>query len=338
MSLPKSKLLIILIIVTILIIALNIGMAIFKNQKSIEEGSLPATNIKPNIENLNLKYQYKGELSEVSKTATVYNIAKQQVLTPNLAQEIAQSLGFTEPAEGLDDISGTVYLFKKNDGNTTLTIYPNPLKIKYSDYSQTQGEPVEQKTIISLAQDFLTKNNFIEKPFALSKPYFEYKAVDFQGILIDPETSQDIKYAKISYNLDLEETPIVDQNSQTYPIEITSRLDGTILKAEITFIPNEIIKIGTADLAPAKDALDAINNGTGSIVKLNNPKIAYTQIDNQDITTATLYSLELIYVYDYDNQILAPFYRFSGVGNNKNGDVLEIEVLINALPQEYFKK
>ncbi|NMC35882.1 hypothetical protein GYA49_02440 [Candidatus Beckwithbacteria bacterium] len=332
----KKKYIFILIIALVIIVIVGIILAWQKQTNQIAVNTLPKPSVKPTTTQLNLTYQYVGELPTFNKQITIYSTGKDEAFSSQEIQEYGQKFGFTNSSKQLQDISGIVYSFKQND--LSLSIFSNPPSLSYRNFTSPGSNKLSQKDLVAKAQEFLDTAQIIGKQVMLSTPYLQPIAGSQTGEGLLKTTMDQASYVEINYNLVLDKLPIIPKDRQSYPITLLLNLDGSIRKASLTIFTKELSSLGKVTPAEPAAALQAINAGGGLLSKFSNPNQAYTEIDSNMISTATLRSLELVYLYDYDTNTLQPYYRFSGTANTTSAELIEIEVLITALPQEVFQQ
>jgi hypothetical protein len=330
----KNPLFIFLFIFAFILIGVGIFLNFSDSQKSIKPQTLPKATFAPQAIDLKLRYSYVGQLPIFENQFLIYQLLPENNLE-NQIEKVASQFGFSQSPQILKGVDFTSYVFNKDD--ESLTINSKPFSIEYNNYLQSSSDKLNRQVLENAAQIFI-QNIVLGDNFSYGAPYIQLMTTDFQGILMPTNSPENAQFAQISYNYLIDEIPVIDKGRQDYPIQILLNLDGSIKKATITLPPQNLEKIGQAKLTDPQEALNAINAGQGIISHLNNPQQAYTRVEPGDISRANLNSLEVIYLYDYDNLTLQPYYRFSGSGRTNDGDLIEIAVLITALPQEVYKK
>jgi hypothetical protein len=333
---PIVKLLLLLFIFCLILFFMVLGQYLKEKDREIKQESLPKSNLPPTVDRLQLRYEYIGALPNLLTKASVYHIKEEQILTKERAQEIGLRLGFKAVMRSVNDILGTTYIF--NEGDRSLVIYPDPILLEYYDFSKVSDNRLKEEKLKERAQNFIKPifSNY-GKTLELGNSYIEYKKNDFQGVAINAPTIEEAEFAEISYSLNLNGLPVISKDRQNVPIKILLNLDGSVRKATATLFSEQLKDIGIAELTLPSQAFSAINNGMGTISTLNDPKEGYTDIKASEISESKLRSLELIYIYDEDAKLVSPFYRFSGTAKASEDKLLEIEILITALPETVFK-
>ena len=316
--------------------AVNLYLAWQKRIQPIKPNSLTQPSIPPLVSQYKLTYQYVGELPQLAKNVPVYQIAD-SFFTAEKAVQLASDFGFKQTPEILDDNGNKIYFFSQD--NLSLTISTNPTRVEYGNYQEPSGTILPQQEVTSLV------NSFIQKANIFGKSQIGYKLSYTRPLQVTPSSEKMIEtdyekanYLELTYNLLLNTYPVIPKDLQTDAIAILANKDGSIRKATITIVSQQVSIIGNATLAEPEAALQAMNAGGGIIATFNNPKQTYTQIDARTISSAQLRSLELVYLYDYDLKTLQPYYRFSGSAVTSNKDQINLSVLITALPQDLYKK
>ena len=333
-KLYKNPLVIILLILIIFIGLTTLFLFIKQSKQEIPQQSLPKPSLPPSAQQVRLQYAYAGTLPTFKDPVIIYNTNSQLALTPEKAQTMAGQFGFSQSPQVLKDISGDVYLFSTN--GEELFIYPKPLRLEYRHTSNANTQKATQKELMDAGSVFLNQHLQID-PYSLGKAYLEYLKAAGNG-MVAAQTLEEADYVQISYNLSLNNYPVVSKDRKDAPIILLLNADSSITKATITLLPQDLQSIGNAILASPDQALTAINAGQGTISLLNNPDEVYTEVDPRTVSFATLTSLELVYVYDFDSLTLQPYYRFFGNAKTTLGETLDVEILITALPQEVYKK
>lgn len=333
----KNPIVKLLLFLTLVVAVLTIYLFVKNLSSGIKKQSL----IKPQVESqtvnpINLKYSFIGTLPQLASNDAVYQNQATQ-LTQNLADQISQKLDFKVSVKIYDDVLGKLYSYSQN--NQSLLIYPNPILIAYSNSNPASKEKLNKTQLIEKANAVLNNfKDYFNQNLTLSPAYIQLMMTDFQGAFIKTDDPNEATHAQISFNYLLNQKPIVDTTYQNYPIKIILNLDGSINKFDMLLPPQNLTKLGQVELTNPSQALEAINSGQGTISYLNNPNQAYTNLYDGDIEQASLNSLEIVYLYDPSQHSLQPFYRFSGTAKDKNNEIIDVAVIITALPQDLFKK
>lgn len=330
---------VILAIIAILLFVISIIIQVTASKRTIQPQTLPKPSLKPNIiQPISLQFSYAGQMPEFNTKMAVYSssIASDQFQEPLLA-DIGKSFGFTQSPIMDQGIEFNTAIFNKTNEDLVIS-YP-PLTIDYGKYQTTQKPKSLNNSdqFLKFAQSFINSKNILSKTVALDSGYVQLSKTDEQGIslpVIDPNQAD---FIIVNFNYLLDNKPLIDKRNRDYPIKLVFNLDGSIRKATIIYPPTQINTLGNADITTPAQALQAINNGQGTFSKLNDPTVAYTELKQNDMNTATFNSVEIIYVYDFDNGAIQPFYRFQGYGYTQNGDKIEVGVIITALPQSLYQ-
>ncbi len=331
----RKILLIILIVLIIVVGFLNLYVVYRQNRQSIPSQSLPQPSLPPVATQVKLQYTFSGDLSQVLQTAPVYTVTNTPTVTGQWGDEIAREFGFTSSGEILEDIRGKVYFYKQSP--QSLTIFPQPFRIEFTDATKITPTRLSQDQLIAVAESFLQNIPFLNTTFELTLSSFQpIQSIGSQEGYTTTSLSES-EYIDIRYDVTLNEIPVLAKDRQNSPIQFLMTPDGTIRKATITLIPDQVNKVGDAQLTQPQVALEALNTTAGTVAKISNPQQAYTRITPNSISSATLATAEVILLYDYDTATLQPHYRFTGTAVTTTRETLDIEVLITALPQEVFK-
>lgn len=334
----KTILIIILSFLVVGVIGLNVYLTWQKQANQIPPRSIAPVQFALPSQQAKLKYQYYGELPQLNNTVELFKLNNNFVLNQDRAVIYAQAFGFNANPETWSNSGRTSYFFQ--NGSQSLLIIDNPLKIEFTDFSERIISPAQTlslEQLTPLATSFIQKPNLFNQSLSLDVTNAQ-PVKELGGSAIPVNSINLAKYVLIDFNLQLNSVPILSKVNQIAPIQTLVNLDGSVRKATITLIPDQLESIGTAELTKPEEALAALNTGQGLISKLHNPNEAYTVLQPGEISAATLSSLELVYIYDHDIQQLQPYYRFSGNAQTTRGEMIEVEVLITALPQEVFKK
>ncbi len=336
-----KKLLVSPVAIMLLLLALFVaslaGLLIYNqiNQQPLK-GSLSQINLPPTVAQFKLKYKYIGELPKLKDRTTVYSVSESPVLNSDIANNLAQPFGLlTKEPQVLRDIKGDVYLYQSEQ--ESLFIYPKPLRLEYRNSKSPLPSQLLLSQLEQTATEYIEKMNFIKAPLSPSKPQIQPMAIDFQGVTFPVGDISHAELVEFRYQLLLDNLPIIPKDRQQTALILLLNLDGSIKKATILILSDQIKTLGSATISDPEDALDALNAGLGRIALLSDPTQAYTEIKSDGLEQADLTSLELIYLYDYDQLVLQPYYRFSGTAKTKEDNLISIEVLITALPQEVYK-
>lgn len=334
--LNKKNLIIFLIIIIIVIAGLEAYVLLQKTSQTLPPGSIPQPSIPPVVTQPKIKYTYQNDLPKLQESLEVFSVAKAIELNETKASELANGFGFNQTPQILDDVSGKVYSFQKDQ--QSLIIYPKPIRLDYYNGQKPTSKRLNKDQLKSSANNFVGNLKFIGKSFTMSESYFRsVKTESGQEGFLDAPLNE-AKFIDIRYNLKIRNVSIISKDRQSYPVQLLLNPDGSIQSTTITLIPDQISSLGSTRLAKPVEALNAINNGMGIVSYLDNSKESYAPADPNSISQANLTSVELVYLYDYDNATLQPYYRFSGTSQTTSGENLNIEVLITALPQDVYKK
>jgi hypothetical protein len=329
----NTKILLLLSIATISIVSLNIILWFSELNQPLPAQSLPQPTLKPTVQQQRLTYTFTGNLPKLATTKPVFTTSPQPNSLEQTAANIAAQLNFSGSPQINDTPYGTSYLYVYND--QSVSIKESPFLISYDNNAQQLQNTLDEQTLITNANQFIQPLISSSINIQLISQTPMQKRVN--NIHQAPSFEQ-ADYLALSYAFKLNNTPIISKNHQTYPIDILMNLDGTVRKTTITMIPDQLEEIGTATLSTPAEALEAINNGQGIISTLNDPTVPYTVLEPGEIRTATLSSVEVVYLYDHDINQLQPYYRFAGTAESSLKRTIEIEVLITALPQEVFQQ
>jgi len=331
---------IILASLAIILFILSIILQILAANKTIKPQTLPRPSLKTDIiQPISLQYRYSGQLPQLTTKFSVYSVPQNtdQFQAPMIA-EIGRNFNFTQSPALDQGIEFSTAIFTKP--NVDLIISFPPLTIEYGNYQPAQRPKnlIDSEQFVNLAKSFLTAKNILSNAVTLDNGYVQLLQTDQQGIGLPVSDPNLADYVSVNFNYLLESKPLVDKRRRDYPVKLVFNLDSSIRKATVIYPPTQIDTIGTADITTPDQALQAINNGLGTFSKLNDPSIAYTELNQNDMNTATFNSVELVYVYDYESSSIQPFYRFQGYGYTQDGAKIEVGVIITALPQDLYQE
>jgi len=341
MSLYLTKLFKNPIIIILLILALfsffgSLMLIMIKNSRQVKPQSLPFPTFSSDVD-IKFKYSFSGQMPQLASKQTIYQTSNtSSSLSEQIISQYGIEFGFDSQSKFVQGVDNSVYLFKGE--NTSLSISTNPASLRYGNYIQTPNNRISLDKYLSKARDFLENKQLVSKVWSLDNGYVQPVSIDPQGIAIPISDFNKAKYIELKFNYLLDKLSLIDKLHRDYPVQILLNLDGTVRKATILLPPSNIESLGSADTTLPQQALEAINNGQGTFSRLNNPEVAYTEIKQGDMSNATFNTVELVYVYDYDTGSIQPFYRFQGYGYTKDGDKIEVGVIITALPQELYQK
>ncbi len=327
-----SAILIIIIIMSVVSLLLTKGQKL--KTASIPKPNLPVTYLQP----LRLQYTYSGQLPQLDSKLYVYTSSNSNEFTEERIKSIGANFDFPSVPDIDKGIEISTAIFTK-DKEDMLISFP-PLSLEYSNYFEMKEAKKLTKPdeYLMQAKKFISDRGITFTNLSLDKGYIQAVTTDRQGITIPVPNLNQATFVSVELNYLLDGKPLIDKQRREAPIKILLYLDGRIRKATIMYPLSNISSIGQTDLTLPSQALDAINNGQGIFSRLNNPHVAYTEIKPGELTNATFNSLDLVYIYDYDTGSIQPFYRFQGYGYTKNGDKIEVGVIITALPQDLYIK
>jgi len=331
---------IILASLTIILFIISIILQIVAANKTIKPQTLPRPSLKTDIiQPISLQYRYSGQLPQLTTKLSVFSVPQNtdQFQKPFLT-ELGKNFNFTQSPALDQGIEFSTAIFTKPNADLVIS-YP-PLIIEYGNYQSTQRPKnlIDSEQFINLAKSFLAAKNILTNTVTLDNGYVQLLQTDQQGIGLPVSDPNLADYVSVNFNYLLDGKPLIDIRRRDYPVKLVFNLDSSIRKATIIYPPTLIDIVGTADITTPDQALQAINNGQGNFSKLNNPTVAYTELNQNDMSTATFNSVELVYVYDYDSSSIQPFYRFQGYGYTQDGEKIEVGVIITALPQDLYQK
>ena len=202
----------------------------------------------------------------------------------------------TKEPQVLRDIKGDVYLYQSEQ--ESLFIYPKPLRLEYRNSKSPLPSQLLLSQLEQTATEYIEKMNFIKAPLSPSKPQIQPMAIDFQGVTFPVGDISHAELVEFRYQLLLDNLPIIPKDRQQTALILLLNLDGSIKKATILILSDQIKTLGSATISDPEDALDALNAGLGRIALLSDPTQAYTEIKSDGLEQADLTSLELIYLYD----------------------------------------
>ena len=325
-----------IIFFALILVVFILGITVYVLKQKPKVSNIPQPSIKPTIDQIKLQYQFQGQLPTLADHVNVYKLQNVQLFDGEKSKTVAKQVGFSSEITVLKDVNGDFYAF--TDSAKQLYIFPNPPEIRYRNFNESTQTQLTQLELIAKAESFVSQFNSLTSPFVITKPYLQYKTSEVEGTYYNTQNSNQAKYAQVDFDLTIDTIPIIPKSHQSNAISLLLNLDGSVRKASISLIKGLPQNMGQTELTPVQIALQAINAGGGLISKFDNPTQAYTQIDATTVSSATLRSLELIYLYDFDTNTLQPYYRFSGTANTTSIELIEIEVLITALPQEVFQQ
>jgi len=328
------------ILLTTIALASFLGSALLTSynlSREIQPQSLPKPTFDANP-SISLKFLYNGQLPQLEGNHSVYKSSDpNQSISESSIASYGLSLGFEQTFKYLPGAESDSYVFNKPSEG--LIVSTNPNTIEYGNYNESQNSiKLKQDEYIPKVLNFLKISQLLSDNWSLDKGYVQLMITDGQGITIPTQNPTEAKYVEVKFNYLIDNKPMIDKQYRGYPIKILMNLDGSIKKATILLPPSNIQEVGRSASTTPQQALQAINAGQGTFTSLNNPEVAYTEIRQGDMESATFNSVELVYVYDYDTGSIQPFYRFQGYGYTTNGDKIEVGVIITALPQDVYQK
>ncbi len=330
-------------IIIILIVSIFILIIINYNKHNTRKNIPVTQNIpKSDLNNyantqFNTKVNFIGDTTHLPSKIKVYKTKIDTQFTKENINNFIKNLGFD-----INNLitsygnNGTSYIYNKD--NIIIFFYPNPRHIDYLNQSTiSQNHTIEaistyKNKIYQFLQAYIKDNNYQEISFNFINLS---NSQEIYSLQTDFDHANAI-LAEFTYLID--DIPIFSKKTLSPLIRIYQNIDTSIRKAEIQPKPDQIIIDSIANLESIDNTLIKINKGQARIIQIqtiSNPELEFSL---SSLTKVTLNQVDLIYLYDYELQMLQPFYRFNGIAKTNLGEDIQIKVLINALPDEVFKQ
>lgn len=329
------KKIIVLIFIILLGITLVWFITKFKSQ-SKKQKDQSQVSIQPKIE---IKQQYKGKPTitlsfkkdsfNFPRKLPLLEIEKETKLDENLIKEIAKKLGFVTNFTVIDDpIDGKTY-FWSNEENV-LFVYSKSKTIRYSSKKKESyiNKQLSGNDILALAQNFITKNNILEKDsFQLDNVTFlkkTQKNKEYEG-----GYQKTIKEEADLYQVDILPKDIHYKIIKTNSTETTSYIqmtpDGSVYSFQITLIN---LKKGITEykIKNYEEFESKINES--KIIELKGGFYLLSELEESFIQNINIENVEIAYLMDFPkNNYLIPVFKLSGKATIKASEQEAIATL-----------
>ena len=334
-----SRKLLVLLAVLVLILGIVTVIAHYiELSQSVTPEELPKPSIPALVEkDKNLTFVFGGTFPEFPNRIGVYKLdASVPELTVAQADWYRDQFKMSVAADYSDRAYTTYYY---NEDSRSLSVSQNPLRLEYTDTAEHDVAKIDlsgKKTLSEWTNRFVDYDAILGSEYRLIDPTLTLKKrVDVYN-LIEVDSLTDADILTLSSYITYEGIPVLNQDRQTYPVEILTELDGHVIKATFSVFPPNPSFEGEVEVITPEKAVDALNGGSGSISVLNDPNLVYSDVSTRDIDSATIDTIEMVYIYDDDNLIFQPFYRLVGNALKTNGRPIEIEVLLSAVPEDFY--
>jgi hypothetical protein len=204
---------------------------------------------------------------------------------------------------------------------------PNSVFVQNQNSNETQITPINTERATQEAISFLETNFSLQNLEANGDNIiFGQATTQFYEI---EEKDADLAIIPISYKL--EGFPVLLNKSSNHPFEVTIDSKMEIFKVELAAFYPTFEKIGRGSTISIESAVQAINSNSGRA------SLVYAQSDTIDFFSTERFSsiilnkVRLEYRTDSTSETVLPFYRFVGVGRDKNNKSVELEIITPAI-------
>jgi hypothetical protein len=338
-NINKKNIIIVLVIACLLTIGL-LGIKMIKTSKEeIKPESLRRTKIQSNIKQKEMKYNYSGSLELNDKMIKVYKIENdKKELDMQEVMNLMRKLNFEGEITEFEGLNGKDF-YIINESGEYITLYEKPRYFDYSNNVSPTGAKLTKDELIAIANQYIEKVNFLDEQIMFDFYNSVYYFVPEIGEGWEKTNSSKANYLEVVYKISLDGKKILSSKQQLGGASVLLTLDGRIQKATVNLFDGDIIEIGENEINRIDQAIEALNDELGTIISLRNIKNNYDlDVENRTIETADLNKVEVVYIYDPEIDNIQPYFKFSGSGETTEKEVVALEVIVNALPEDLYIK
>lgn len=199
------------------------------------------------------------------------------------------------------------------------------------NYYLAKNQVTTQTAFVNQPQAVAAAAALLQKTFPdISLKSFESQSQFFTANVepktVDPSQAQIvlIPFAYLLNNL-----PVFYQNQSAFPFEIYITADNQVQK--LIFNPNFIQVSPIQDQAIISVPQAITNMKSGNVSVISSIRDVISPGDFSQISSANMTSVQLEYRVDATNQLIYPFYHFSGTGKNLQNEDLKLELITPAI-------
>lgn len=310
---------------------LGLGMVSFVLISSILRALTPPIEILPtpdiittnkdgSVSQLN-NIEYTGPTTNFPQELRVAQSSPQEEFEEYILDQLTKKYSLVERKNSPNYWIGPEYSLSKNKTENKYTLTLN-------SSAEKQTGSLSEEAVLQTAQKSI--NSLFPKMALTPVPH---KSVLVQN-LVEGDHDPLLEYSEakivvVPFTYMIDGYPVFYKNQDSFPFALAINTSYEIQKLEFNNFFIQLKTGNTLPLIPIETALENINNNQASIIYAVDRE--YQDFSKDTVTSGKMTSVSLEYRLDETTNIAYPFYRFIGTLTNKNGTVLEAEIITPAV-------